>query len=275
MPRAQLNGRGLYYERRGDGPPLLLIQGMAGHHRTWGEPFLTALARDFDVVAYDHRGIGESDDVAGDFTIGDLADDAAALLDDLGWTSAHVLGVSLGGMVAQELALQHASRVRTLVLGCTYPGGEGASLRAAGPIRMMTAMNTRDVEQAVRAAYVSNLSAGHIADERHYAAFHEMALSVAAPVPVILRQAKAAFAHDAGDRLAGIAVPTLVLHGDEDDMMEHLNAEVIAAAVPGARLVTFEHTGHMFWWEHPERAAALIREHCCGTPESSGRFVRG
>ena len=127
---------------------------------------------------------------------------------------------------------------------------------------MMTAMNTHDEAQAVRAAYVSNLSAAFAAEERNYAAFSEMALAVPAPVPVILRQAKAAFAHDASARLGAITAPTLVLHGDEDDMMDPVNSEVIAAAVPGARLHVFQHTGHMFWWEHPVEAAAVIAHHC-------------
>jgi 3-oxoadipate enol-lactonase len=262
MPTADVGGRRLFYERRGAGEPLLLIQGMAGHHGSWGEPFLTALARDFDVISFDQRGMGGSDDVPGDFTVADLADDAAALLDALDRPDSHVVGVSLGGMVAQELALRHPARVRRLVIGCSYPGGAGASLKASGPIRMMTAMHAHDEAQAVRAAYVSNLSAAYAADERNYAAFSAMALSVPAAVPVILRQAKAAFAHDASTRLGAITAPTLVLHGDEDDMMELLNSELIAAAIPGAALHVFEHTGHMFWWEHPAAAAEVIRDHC-------------
>jgi pimeloyl-ACP methyl ester carboxylesterase len=238
---------------------VLLIQGMAGHHGTWGEPFLAALAADFDVVAYDQRGIGGSDDAPGDFTVADRADDAAALLDALGRPSAHVVAVSLGGMVAQELALRHPQRVRRLVLGCSYPGGRGASLRASGPIRMLTALSTGDPTQSVRAAYVSNLSPAFVADERHFDPFRAMALSVPVDVSVVLRQAKAAFAHDAGERLGLVTAPTLVIHGDEDDMMDPVNGEVIAAGVPGATLHHMRHTGHMFWWEHPTASAALIR----------------
>ena len=264
MPLADLGGRVLFYERRGAGDPLLLIQGMAGHHHVWGEPFLDALSRSFDVVAYDHRGIGESTDVPGDFTVADLADDAAALLDRLGWAAAHVLGVSLGGMVAQEFALRHPQRLRRLVIGCSYCGGDGASLRAAGPIRIMTGINTHDEEQAVRAAYVSNLSAAFAADERHYAPFRAATLAIEPPMSVIVRQAKAAFAHDVQARLGEVRVPTLVLHGDEDDMLEHLNGQLIAARIPGARLHTFPDTGHMFWWERPEETAALVVRHCTG-----------
>jgi pimeloyl-ACP methyl ester carboxylesterase len=264
MPFAQLQGRRLYYERRGSGEPLVLVQGMAGHHAIWGEPFLTALARHFDVINLDHRGVGDSTDVPGDFTVLDLAEDVVALLDALGIRDAHVVGASLGGMVAQELVLHHPDRVRRLVIACSYPGGPGSSLRAAGPIRMMSASQTRDVEQAIRAAFVSNLSADYVADERNYDTFKTVSLSVAVPVHVILRQAKAVFVHDASARLGSIEAATLVIHGREDDMLEYLNGELIAKLVPGAELYTFEHTGHLFWWEHPDESAEVIRRHCLG-----------
>src|SRR5919197_6681477 len=97
----------LSYFRRGQGEPLLLIMGMGGHHRMWREEFLALLEPHFDVVAYDHRGIGESDRAEGPFSVADLADDVAGLIAALGWERAHVFGISLGGMVAQELVLRH------------------------------------------------------------------------------------------------------------------------------------------------------------------------
>src|SRR5438094_250084 len=118
----------LHHVLGGDGEPLLLIQGMSGTHLSWGEEFLGALQDDFQTVSYDHRGIGLSPATSDPFSIADLAEDAAALLDRLGWESAHVLGISMGGMVAQELALAHPDRIRTLTLGCTYCGGPGSQL---------------------------------------------------------------------------------------------------------------------------------------------------
>src|SRR6185312_3628284 len=103
----------LDYERSGSGPPLLAIMGMSGTALHWGEPFLELLRRDFDVIAYDHRGVGASTHLTGAVTTAQMAEDAAGLLDALEIDSAHVLGISMGGMIAQELAIAHPERVRT------------------------------------------------------------------------------------------------------------------------------------------------------------------
>jgi pimeloyl-ACP methyl ester carboxylesterase len=237
---------------------------MAGHHGIWGEPLLARLGQDFDVVAYDHRGVGESTDVPGQFTTADLAGDAVALLDVLGWDTAHVFGISLGGMVAQELALGRPDRVRRLVLGCTYAGGAGSRLDAPGPMRMLEAMNTGNAIASVRAAFEANLSPTFTADESHFEPFMTAALSVVVPVELVLRQAQSAFLHDTSTRLPALDVPTLVLHGNADDMVRYSNGVQIAGLIPGARLHTFDGVGHLFWWERPDETADLIREHCLG-----------
>ena len=262
MPLADIGGRNLYYERRGSGAPLLLIQGMAGHHGIWGEPLLTRLEQDFDVLVYDHRGVGDSTDVPGQFTIAELAADALSLLAALDLRSAHVLGFSLGGMVAQELVLAAPERVRSLVFAATYAGGAGASLVAPGAMQMLGAMNTGDAIVAVRAAFTANLSPTYTADEKHFETFMTTALSVPVPVELVVRQAQAAFVHDTSARLPSIKARTLVLHGTADQMLLSSNGEQIAALIPGARLHTFADAGHLFWWERPDEAADLIRQHC-------------
>jgi 3-oxoadipate enol-lactonase len=265
MDVAKLGDRELSYLRRGSGEPLLLIQGMAGHHNIWGEPFLSALEKDFDLVAFDNRGIGESTDVPGQFSIADLAADALGVLDAVDWDTAHVMGISMGGMIAQELVLAAPERVRSLVIGCSYCGGEGSALAAPGPMSMLEAMNTGDPEIAVRAGYLANLSPAFTADESHYAPFHDAALSVVAPVEVIMRQVQAAFVHDTSARLPTVTTPTLVLHGTADDMLVYSNGEQIASLIPGAELHTFVDVGHLFWWERPDETAAAVRTHALST----------
>jgi len=250
----------LHRVRRGAGEPLLLIMGMAGHHRMWGEPFLSLLERDFDIVTFDHRGIGTSSRADEPFTIADLADDAARVLAEAGLDSAHVFGISLGGMVAQELALRRPDLVRTLALGCTYPG-TGGDLSATGVQRAVEASATRDEELAVRTAFEVNHSAGYAADPANFATFRAESLAVKVPVAVMMMQMQAVLGHDAVSRLPRITAPTLVMHGTQDEILAVANAGQIAGLIPNARLELFEGAGHVFWWEDPERTVALLREH--------------
>ncbi len=250
----------LFSVRRGSGEPLVLIMGMGGHHRMWHESFLKLLEADFDLLLFDHRGIGTSDRADGPFTTAELAADVVALLDEAGWSSAHVFGISMGGLVAQELALTHPGRVRTLTLGCTFVG-KGADFSAPGPQRFVEAGSTRDAEVAVRTGFEVNLSAAYRADPVNFELFREESLAVRVPIPVVLLQFQAVLAHDALSRLPELSVPTLVMHGTADDMVAVRNGEQLASAIPGARLEIFEGAGHLFWWEDMDRATALLREH--------------
>jgi pimeloyl-ACP methyl ester carboxylesterase len=260
-----LADRRLSYTRRGgDGQPLLLIMGMAGHQGLWREDFLSLLDRDFDVVTYDHRGIGASTDVAGAFTIAELADDAAAVLDAVGWPDAHVFGISMGGMIAQELALRNPDRVRKLVLGCTYCGGPDALLTAVGPVRMLEAMNTGLVEDAIRASFGANLSPAWTADDSHWPEFFHLAVAERVPVPVVMRQAQAIYAHDTSARLQSVIAPALVVAGTADEMLPHANSELIASLIPDAKLYLLADVGHLFWWERPDETADAVRAHLLG-----------
>jgi 3-oxoadipate enol-lactonase len=252
----------LDYERSGAGPSLLLIMGMSGTSLHWGEPFLSLLRSDFDVIAYDHRGVGASTPLDGPVTIRQMADDAAGLLGALEVDSAHVLGISMGGMVAQELALGHAERVRTLTLGCTYCGGEGSALASEIVMRKLAAaMASGDRERALRAGWEMNVSSAMAADDRAYARFREIGMQRAVAVPVIMEQLQACAAHDANARLAQLAMPTLVVHGTEDQLLPVQNGRLIASRIPAARLEIFDDVGHLFFWERPERSAELVREH--------------
>jgi 3-oxoadipate enol-lactonase len=265
MPQAAVDGISLFYERHGAGEPVLLIQGMSGTHLAWGEAFLAGLGEGLDIVAYDHRGVGDSTPQTDPFTIVQLADDAAGLLDALGWDDAHVLGISMGGMVAQELALRHPGRIRTLTLGCTYPGGAEGQLADPALIQELAGtLLSGDRERALRTGYAANLSAAYVADEANWEPFRAMAAAVPVAVGVIMLQMQAVMGHDTSARLESIEAPTLIVHGTEDRMLPVVNGELIARAIPGARLELLEGVGHMFWWEQPERSAALVRSQVLG-----------
>ncbi len=265
MPTAGDAGVELHWERRGRGEPLLLIQGMSGTHLAWGEPFLTRLEADFDCVVFDNRGIGNSGEVSEPFSTADLAADALAVMDAAGFETAHVLGISMGGMTAQELALAAPERLRSLTLGCTYCGGEGSSLADPADAQvLLEALASGNLDTVFRAMYEINLSPGFRAEEANYADFTTMAGALPARQRTVQLQLQAVAGHDTQARLAGIAAPTLVIHGTADKLIPVANGEVIASLIPGARLELLEDVGHMFWWERPERSAELIRSHALG-----------
>jgi 3-oxoadipate enol-lactonase len=252
----------LDYERSGSGPPLLMIMGMSGTALHWGEPFLAGLRDDFDVIVYDHRGVGASSHLDGPLTIAHMAEDAAGLLAALELDSAHVLGISMGGMIAQELALAHPERVRTLTLGCTYCGGEGSSLAAPEALQRLTeAMMSGDRQRALRASWEINVSPTMAGDADAYARFLAIAEQRAVALPVIMAQMQACAAHDTNARLPGLGVPTLVIHGTVDRLLPVANGRLIASLMPDAQLEIFDDVGHLFFWERPERSAQLLRAH--------------
>ncbi len=264
---AETPGGRLAYTRRGVGEPLLLIQGVSGHHRMWGEAFLNRLAEHFDVVAFDHRGIGTSARAEEQFTLVDLADDAAAIMDHLGWEDAHVLGISMGGAIAQELVHHHPERVRRLVLGCTSPGaGDEAGVEVGGPgvSAFGEAVASGDHEVAAGIMFRANVSAAFAAVPGNLEEFKSTSQSLRVPGPVVVMQVTAAFSHDAIDRLPDVTTPTLVIHGTEDAIMLPGAGEWLASLIPEAKFELMDGAGHLFYWEQPDRAADLVIDHLLG-----------
>ena len=165
-------------------------------------------------------------------------------------------------MVAQELALTHPERVRTLTLGCTYCGGEGSSLTAPEVIQRLTeAMFSGDRERALRTAFEVNVSAAMADDSELFERSLAIDRQRAVAVPVVMAQMQACMAHDTSARLLELMMPTLVVHGTEDQMLPVENGRLIASRIPGSRLEIFDGVGHLFFWEQPERAAELVRAH--------------
>jgi pimeloyl-ACP methyl ester carboxylesterase len=271
VPKLPVAGTELYYERRGAGEPLLLIQGLGGPSAHWGEPFLSELERDFELVVYDQRGAGRSAAFDGDLTTAGLAADALALLDALGLEHVHVLGISMGGMVAQELALAQPARVRSLTLGGTSCGGTQSRPTDQEVIRALTAaVLSRDYDRLLRTGFEHVVSSAFAADPANYAAFAEAARQHPADIPLLMSQQAAVVAHDTYGRLRGLQVPTLVVHGTEDRMLAPVNGDLVASLVPGARLELLDGAGHLFFWEQPQRSAQLVREHAYA-PRASTR----
>jgi 3-oxoadipate enol-lactonase len=240
----------LHHERAGSGPPVLFIGGTGGDLRAKPNVLDGPLVQRFEVLAYDQRGQGRSDKPDEPCTMADYAEDAAGLLEHVGWQRAHVVGVSFGGMVAQELAIRRPDLVDRLVLACTSSGGEGSAsyplheLEALPPDERFAAhLAVADVrrDEAWQAA-----NAGEVAALRSYA---DQQAAIGADDPALpvgrRRQLEARRGHDTYDRLARITSPTLVCAGRHDGIAPVSNSEALVERIPGARLEVFE-GGHLF-----------------------------
>ncbi len=272
MTLARVNDIELDYERSGSGPALLMIMGMSGTALHWGEPLLTRLREHFEVIVFDHRGVGASTRLDGPITTAEMAADAAGLLRALELDSAHVFGISMGGMIAQELALAHPEVIRTLTLGCTYCGGEGSEL-APSWVRdkLAEAMGSGERLRILRAAWEVEVSQALVDDKDAYARFLDISARRSVALEVVMEQMRACATHDTHERLAGgLGMPTLLIHGSEDNILPVGNGRMIASLLPGAQLEIFDGAGHLFFWDDPERSAELIRAHaaCLTAPTS-------
>jgi 3-oxoadipate enol-lactonase len=245
--------------RDGEGTPLLLVMGVAGHHRVWGLDFLDRLTEQHDVVMYDQRGIGASSWVDEPFTLDDLAADALAVMDEVGWDDAHVVGFSMGGAIAQLLALDHPARVRTLTLIGTWGDSDHVWGDKIG--LLAGAGRAEDTATAERMLFEANVSPAFAADARQRWRFTGAAASVKVPGPVVGMQMTAAAVHDVSRRLGSLDVPTLVVHGTQDGIIRTAAGERLAAAIPDARLLLLEGAGHHVAWERPEETASAVLAH--------------
>ena len=240
-------------------PPLLLVHGFGCGISEWSVlPRRLALRSQRDIIAFDHRGVGRSLPAArGPYTVPMLADDALGVMDAAGVDRAHVLGISLGGMVAQQMALTEPERVSGLILGCTAHGGSESTPPPPSFMDVcsdVAAVGNRAGESNPAIdAFIRSLMPGHTLEGDAGARLFEQfqASFVATPRdPVGLQgQLAALMRFNSTRRLHALACPTLVITGDEDTVLPFANAESLAAKVPGARLVRWDGAGH-FWWQH-------------------------
>ena len=272
MSMARVGDANIEYYFEGSGPPLLLISGFTSQASGWHDPFVERVQRQFATIRYSHRGTGTSDRLSGEITYRDLADDAAGLLDTLGIERAHVLGVSMGGMIAQELALNHPQRVLGLVLGCTACSGvnserEGVVRPAPEVLALLTPKPELSREDQIRRSWPALTTPEFL--ESHPEVLEERlrrSLINATPVETAMRQMAAGQAFDAFDRLPSISAPTLVIHGDRDVLVPVENAYVLKERIRGAELRIVPGAGHLFTFELPEESAAAVVEFLTKVP---------
>jgi len=260
MSTARVNGINLYYETYGEGPPLVLIMGLR-RNLLWWYRQIPELSRHFHVVAFDNRGAGRSDKPAMEYSIPLFADDTAGLIEVLGIRNAHVLGISMGGYIAQELAFHHPDRVKSLLLGCTSCGGTRAVLMSEERMKKFTAVEGLSPEQIMRKDMDIYFSGGFIEDHPNKVQeFIDLSLRHYQPEDAFLRQFSACLRHDTADRLSGIGVPVLIAAGDDDPLVPSVNSKILKDLIPGAGLRLFPDRRHCFFMEEAEAFNRMVIE---------------
>jgi pimeloyl-ACP methyl ester carboxylesterase len=243
------------WEEKGKGAPLLLIQGLGYGRWSWA-PIVPALAERYRVLWFDNRGIGDSDKPDGPYTAKLMAGDALQVLDEAGIERAHVLGASLGGMIAQEVAAGTPERVDKLVLCCTTPGGAATVPMPDVTVRLFAEAPTLAPEVALR-RFVENALAADVSGELIQELYDRR---IANPPDPAGWQAQAA----AGLTFAGvddaITAPTLLVTGTEDNVVDPHNSDVLAERIAGAEVQRIDNAGHLFFWEQPDAVVRIISE---------------
>jgi len=261
MPFVENQEAKIYWDEQGHGPPVLLIMGLGYPSLMWYRT-RPVLAPRYRTIVLDNRGVGRSSMPPGPYPIALMASDAAAVLDAAGVESAHVFGISMGGMIAQEFALQYPKRVRSLILGCTASGGPRAVRAEADATQMIMARGQMAPEEAAQAAvpfiYDSGTPRARIDED----------LAMRRPwfprAEAYQAQLQGIIAWEAYSRLPQITAPTLVIHGETDRLVPPGNGKLIAERIPGAKLVLIPNAGHIFPTDQPEAAHHAVLEFLSG-----------
>ena len=251
MPYIENQGAKIYWDEQGQGTPVLLIMGLGYPSQMWHRT-RPLLAERYRTIALDNRGVGRSDVPPGPYPIALMAADAAAVLDAAGVDRAHVYGVSMGGMIAQEFALQYPNRVLSLILGCTAAGGPTAVRAEPEVTQLLMARGQKTPAEAAEAAipFIYDRSTPRARIDEDLAVRKDWL-----PRPeAYINQLMGIIAWEAYSRLDRIKAPTLVIHGEADRLVPPGNGQLIAARIPNAKLVLIPHAGHIFATDQPEAA---------------------
>lgn len=262
MPSIAVRDLQMYYEIRGVGPRLLFISGTGGDLRRSPNAFDSPLSTHFEVLAYDQRGLGRTDKPDVPYTMADYADDANALLDAVGWDRCMVMGVSFGGMVAQEFALRYLQRVERLILTCTSSGGQGG---ASYPLHEFAGLSVEDwVRRVVELVDVRRDASWQAANPAEFQALVDetlvgMQIGVDEPGHAMgaRRQIEARKDHDTYDRLSTLDMPVFIAGGRYDGIAEVSNQHAMLQQIPSAQMELFE-GGHLFFMQDPRAYECMI-----------------
>jgi pimeloyl-ACP methyl ester carboxylesterase len=263
MPYVQTNGIQLYYEEKGKGEPLLLIMGITAAGSVW-QKHVDYWQRYFRCIVVDNRGVGLSDKPIGSYSTEQMADDFAGLLEKLSVSPVHVVGCSMGSTIAQQLALRHPARVRSLVLMCTWARCDRMATTVFEHLKnIKSRLPASEFIQYIQLLIYSKKS---FDDDTLYQEMLVSQLDAAdqpeQPAHAMEAQADACITHNTLARLPGLTLPTLVIGGEEDIFTPAWMSREVAEAIPRSRLHLYPHSGHAFHWENLEDFNNRVVEWC-------------
>jgi pimeloyl-ACP methyl ester carboxylesterase len=270
MPQARIRDVNLHYDVRGNGDPLLMIMGLGASSAAWDPKLLDDLAKLLRVITFDNRGTGQSDKPDAPYSIEMFADDAAGVLEHLKIRRAHIFGVSMGGMIAQEFALRHAAMTHTLTLGCTTAGGAHSVPPPPESLAILTAPREGVApDEVIRRGWPLGYTPEYIRTHRdELEAAIPRLLEHPTPPFAFQRQLEGTYTLKTWDRLPQIKAPTLVITGAKDVLIPAKNSEILAERIPGAKLHLIPNAGHAFMTEGREEFIRtflpFIKEHRLG-----------
>jgi 3-oxoadipate enol-lactonase len=259
MPFSTKNDMSLYYEFAGEGPALCLINGYRLSGGAWPDAFIARLAARCSVLWFDNRGTGRSGKPDAGYEFANLARDVIGLLDDLGLARVHLFGFSMGGAIAQEVAVRHADRIGRLVLFSTFCGGIWAEPASYAVFRRLLVTEYQTPEEAARQAWPVTYTPDYLAANAQ-AVERQMRRELEHPTPMFVarRQMEALRTFDSYRDLPRVRAPTLVATGTHDVLVKPRNAKILASRIPNARLELLADLGHRAIWEAPEEIADLV-----------------
>jgi pimeloyl-ACP methyl ester carboxylesterase len=253
MPAIRVDDINLYFDTYGKGIPLVLIMGLR-RNLEWWYCQIPSLSKYFKLIIFDNRGAGRSDKPDMGYSIPLFADDTAGLMEALEIHNAHVVGISMGGYIAQELALKYPDKVRSLILGCTSCGGNRAVLMSEKRMKKFTANKGLSPEEILRKDMDLYFSDQFIETQLvKVQEFVDISLRYYQPKEAFFRQLAACQKHDTADRLSGIKVPVLIMAGDDDPLVPSKNSLILKELLPGSKLSFFPNRRHCFFIEEAVR----------------------
>ncbi len=248
MPFVQNQGARIYWDEQGQGAPILLIMGLGWPSYLWHRT-RPVLASRFRTIALDNRGVGQSDIPLGPYSMAMMASDAAAVLDAAGVEGAHIFGLSMGGMIAQEFALQYPNRVESLLLGCTAPGGTHTVVAEPAVTKLLFA---RDLSPEELSKTINPFIYDSGTPQERIEADFVLRKRWFARPEGYMAQLQAILAWEAYSRLPQITAPTLVIHGESDQLVPPANGKIIGERIPGAKVVMVPNASHILSTDQPE-----------------------